>query len=87
MPHNIITYDPNGNSGYLHQGLLNKNMLNRKKAICEYSDVARPNALHFNLDYNENFNKNRNVFRRTNGIFTNVYDSAHVFGIDKPFKV
>ena len=62
-------------------------MLNRKKAICDFSNEARVTALHINNDYNGSWKKNSDIFKKYTNICTNVYDVAHMFGIEKPFKV
>lgn len=38
-------------------GTLNSKILFRKKAICDFSNEAMPNALHYNSDYNSAINK------------------------------
>jgi len=87
VSHNIITNADNHLSGRMPVGALNSKILFRKKAICDYANEAIPSAIHFNPDYNIAFQKNHNVFKKFTGICTNVYDAAHRFGIDKPFKV
>ena len=48
VAHNIITHDTNPVSGKIHVGTLNSKILFRKKAICDYANEARSQALHFN---------------------------------------
>jgi len=68
-------------------GTLNSKILFRKKAVCDFSNEAMPNALHINNDYNSAIGKDIQIFKKYTGICSNVYDSAHRFGIDKPFRV
>jgi hypothetical protein len=74
-------------SGNINVGTLNSKILFRKKAVCEYSDEARPYALHLNNDYISSLRESPSIFKKNNNICSNVYDAAHRFGIDKPFKV
>ncbi|CDW90990.1 UNKNOWN [Stylonychia lemnae] len=85
--HNIITHSENGNSGKLHVGTLNSKILFRKKAVCDFANEAIPQAIHINNDYNSAFLKEPGLFKKYTGMCVNTYDSAHRFGIDKPFKV
>lgn len=57
-----------------------------KKGIGEYSDLNRPTAINSNPEFINSFNENPNQFKRKVGVFTHLYDSAHRFGEDKPFK-
>jgi len=71
----------------LHVGTLNSKILFRKKAVCDFSNEAIPNAIHINNDYNSSITKDPVIFRKYTGMYTNTYDAAHRFGIDKPFKL
>ena len=57
-----------------------------KKGIGEYGDLMRITAINHNVDHNNAYKENSKVFRRHNGVFTYLYDSAHRFGENKPFK-
>ena len=57
-----------------------------KKGIGEYGDLMRPTALNPNHDHLNAFKEDPNIFKRKNGVFTYLYDSAHRFGESKPFK-
>jgi hypothetical protein len=59
---------------------------NKKKGIGEFSDLMRPTAINSNFDHLNAFNADKNIFKRKEGIFTHLYDAAHRFGEDKPFK-
>ena len=58
VAHNIINHIENPQSGKLHVGTLNSKILFRKKAICDFSNEAMPNAIHLNNDYNTAMQKN-----------------------------
>lgn len=77
----------NETSGNINVGTLNSKILFRKKAICEYSNEGRLQALHLNHDYLSSLREASSIFKKNNNICSNVYDAAHRFGIDKPFKV
>ena len=71
----------------MYVGTLNSKILFRKKSICDFSNEALPRALHINKDYNSAIDLNPSIFKKYTNICSNVYDAAHRFGIDKPFKV
>lgn len=87
VPHNIISHMPNQTSGNLIVGVSNNKVLNRKKGVCTFSDEARGTALHFNQDFRDNYKTNPHIFKHMNTFATAVYDEAHRFGIDRPFRV
>ncbi len=74
-------------SGAITVGVLDTKVCNRKKGIAETADLMRLTANKTNPDYVNAFKENPKQFRRKNGIFSHVYDSAARFGEDKPFKV
>jgi hypothetical protein len=57
-----------------------------KKGVGEYADLMRPTAENPNPDFLKAYNENNDLFKRKNGIFTYLYDSAARFGETKPFK-
>ena len=85
--HNIIT---NENLSKLHSGkslvLLEKQDTNRKKGVTEFRDLMRGTALNPGWDYLGAVESNPYNFRRKNGVFTNMYDSAARFGETEVFK-
>ena len=86
VPHNIISHEPNKHSPGVTLGLLDKRVTNMKKGIGEIGDLARPTALNPNNAYLKAYNENPNTFKLKDGIFSHLYDAAHRFGEDKPFK-
>ena len=85
--HNIITHLDNQNSGSIVMSVLDKIVFNRKKGVTEIADLNRLTALKSNKDFISAFEKNPHQFKRSNGVFSHLYDAAHRFGEDKPFKV
>ena len=83
--HNILTNEPNAHSGGINMGLLDKAVCNRRKGVAEFGDIQRPTAMNPNQDFLKAYDKDNNAFKRKNGVFANLYDAAHRFGIDKPF--
>ena len=67
--------------------VLDKVVFNRKKGITEIADLNRLTALKSNKDFTNAFDNNPHQFKRSNGVFSHLYDAAHRFGEDKPFKV
>lgn len=67
-------------------GLLDKNVTNMKKGIGEYSDLQRVTAINQNPEFLKAIGDDKDLFKRKNGIFTYLYDSAARFGETKVFK-
>ena len=87
MRHNIITHEENRHGCLAAQPeKLNVTMHGRFRGISEFNDLARPTALNSNADHAKALGENAGVFRRKDGIFTHLYNSAARFGEDKPFK-
>ena len=84
--HNIISHKPNDYTPALVVGLLDKNVSNMKKGVGEYSDLMRVTAENPNPEFLKAIGENSDLFKRKNGIFTYLYDSAARFGETKPFK-
>ena len=66
--------------------MFDKRLNNKKKGIGEFGDKQRPTSLNPNLDHLKSYNENKHVFKKKDGIFSHLYDAAHRFGEDKPFK-
>ncbi len=66
-------------------GILDKQAVNRRKGVTEFADLSSLASLNHNLDQLKSINGNPYEFRRKNGVFTNMYDSAKRFGESKVF--
>ena len=86
VAHNIISHEHNPHSPGLVLGLLDKRVTNLKKGMGEFGDLQRPTAINPNHEFLGAINDNPNLFKRKDGIFSHLYDAAHRFGEDKPFK-
>ena len=86
VSHNIISNQPNELTSALVVGLLDKNVTNMKKGMGEYRDLQRVTAINKNPEFLKAIGDNQDLFKRKNGIFTYLYDSAARFGETKPFK-
>jgi hypothetical protein len=84
--HNIISHEPNEHTPALVVGLLDKNVSNMKKGVGEYRDLQRVTSINPNPEFLKAYADNPDLFKRKNGIFTYLYDSAARFGETKPFK-
>ena len=84
--HNIITGGPNIWSHDMKPGLLDKAACNRKKGVAEIRDLMEPNSINRNKDWMRATEKNPDVFKKQNGIFTHLYNAAARFGESKVFK-
>ena len=67
-------------------GLLDKQVTNKKKGLGEFYDVQKPTSMNPNHDHLNAFNENPHVFKKREGVFSHLYDAAHRFGDDNPFK-
>ena len=56
------------------------------KGVTEYGDLRRLTAMNPNWDYLKETEDNAYLFRRKNGVFTNMYDAAARFGETEVFK-
>ena len=61
-------------------------MAGRFRGISEFNDLARSTAFNSNVDHINALSQNAGVFKRKDGIFTHLYNSAARFGENKPFK-
>ena len=86
VTHNIISHMPNQYTPAPDYTQLQATKVHRQKGLAEYTDEKRLTALHKNKDHIAAMNGNVNVFKRKDGIFTHLYNSAARFGEDKPFK-
>ena len=86
VTHNIITGEANVYSGVTKPGLLDKQVCNRKLGITQLRDLSGPNAINRNPDYVKAVDKDPNLFKKRNGIFTHLYNAAHRFGETEVFK-
>jgi len=86
VSHNIITHKENDHTPALVVGLLDKSVANMRKGVGEYTDLMRVTAVNKNPDFLKAVETNPDIFKRKNGIFTYLYDSAARFGETKPFK-
>jgi hypothetical protein len=84
--HDIISHLPMKYQAGGSLGILDKQLTNKRKGVTEFGDLQRPSSLNPNLDLLKALNDDPYVFRRKNGLFTNLYDSAARFGETKVFK-
>ena len=61
--------------------------MNKKKSVCEYSDLTRNFAIHLEKNYQKAIKDNPKRFLTYNGVFTYLYDASHRNGnISMPFR-
>lgn len=60
-------------------------MTNRRKGVTEFADLMSLSSINHSLDFKEAHNVNPYEFRKYNGVFTNMYDSAKRFGESRVF--
>ena len=66
----------------------NFNPINKQKSVSEYMYLSRVSAPNINEDYNSAFNKNPNIFKRNDDMFSETYKIHHEYEniADKPFQ-
>lgn len=83
--YDIINFKPifsNNNKSHI----LNKTLYNKKKGIGEIADLTKTFRVNFNKEFADKLKDNPLRFRKYNGIFSDMYDSAHKNGdIIQPF--
>lgn len=68
------------------QSLRNVNINNRQKSITEFADLTSPGGLRFNDDFEKEYSKNPNLFKKYLGVFTNMYEVSQRCGnLSVPF--
>ena len=83
--HDIISHQPLQYQAGKTLGIQDKQAVNRRKGITEFADKQSLSSLNPNLDQLKASADNAYEFRRKNGVFTNMYDSAKRFGESKVF--
>ena len=84
--HDIISHLPHKYQSGKTLGIMDKQAVNRRKGIVEFADKQSLSSLNPNPDFLKACNDNQYEFRRKNGVFTNMYDSAKRFGESKVFQ-
>lgn len=82
----IISHQPLQYQAGKTLGILDKQAVNRRKGITEFADKQSLSCINPNLDHLRVANDNPYEFRKKNGVFTNMYDSAKRFGESKVFQ-
>lgn len=85
MNYNIINLNENYISKKHSYKLLDKKQANKKKGLSEQDDLMRPFAPNYNENYLKQFNENNDMFKKTDGMFTYMYDRAAKNGGVTPF--
>ena len=87
--YNIISFQNNPNQQINTSNiLLDKKIINRKKAIAEFTDLTSTAHPKFNEKYQNAIKNNPKTFYTYNGVFTYLYDASfRSGGITKPFQI
>lgn len=87
--YNIISFQNNTNQQINTSNiLLDKKIINRKKAIAEFTDLTSTAHPKFNQKYQNAIKNNPRTFYTYNGVFTYLYDASfRSGGITKPFQI
>jgi hypothetical protein len=87
--YNIISFQNNTNQQINTSNiLLDKKIINRKKAIAEFTDLTSTAHPKFNEKYQNAIKNNPKTFYTYNGVFTYLYDASfRSGGITKPFQI
>ena len=74
-------------SGAIQMKVMDKKIAAKKKGVGEFSDLTRPYNPNYFKQYQTAINDNINIFKKYNGIFSYLYESAHKNGnIVVPFS-
>ena len=84
--YNIISFEKHTHSKGGPLKLMEGLVTNKRKGITEFGDLLRPTSMNPNWDLLGALETDPYNFRRKNGLFTNLYDSAARFGETKVFK-
>lgn len=88
VEYNILSPTERNNlSGLVSIKCMDKKIATKKKGVGEFSDLTRKFHPNYYPQYKEALNENKQIFRKYNGIFTYLYDSAYRNGeIVVPFR-
>ena len=87
VAHDIITNGNNKFAPKLEQSeRISIHTVGRFRGISEFNDLSRLTARNHNPDHNMALTQNAGVFKRKDGIFTHLYNSAARFGENQVFK-
>lgn len=88
VEYNIISpTERNNSSGGVVMKVLDKKMASKRKGVGEFSDLTRLFSPNYYDKYEHAIKDNKHIFKKFNGIFSQLYDAAHKNGdIIVPFR-
>jgi len=88
VEYNILSPTERNNiAGLVSIKCMDKKITSKKKGVAEFSDLTRKLNPNYFPQYSEAIKENKQIFRKYNGIFTYLYDSAYRNGeIVVPFR-
>jgi hypothetical protein len=89
VDYNIITFRKgfNKNDTINSSNIFDQKINNKKKSVCEFSDLTRDFAINLDKNYQNAYKENPKRFYAYNGVFTYLYDASHRNGnISMPFR-
>ncbi|MFM7856954.1 MAG: hypothetical protein ACKO96_34780, partial [Flammeovirgaceae bacterium] len=88
VEYNILSpMERNNLSGLVAMKCLDKKIASKKKGVGEFTDRTRQFNPNYCPQFNEALNENKHIFKKYNGIFSYLYDSAYRNGeIVVPFR-
>lgn len=89
VDYNIISFQKGfGNIDKINSSnIFDRKLMNKKKSVCEYSDLTRNFAIHLDKNYQKAIKDNPKRFLAYNGVFTYLYNASHRNGnISMPFR-
>ena len=85
--YDIITFKGGEGSCDNTANILEKKLINKKKAVGEFNDLTKAFSVNLNKKYEGAYKDNKKTFYHFNGIFTHLYDSSFRNGnIIMPFR-
>ena len=85
--YDIITFQGGEGACDNTANILEKKLINKKKAVGEYKDLTKTFSINLNRKYESAYSQNNKRFHVFNGIFTHLYDASFRNGnIMMPFR-
>lgn len=85
--YDIISFKGEGGCSNNSANILEKKLLNKKKAVGEFNDLTQTYSVNLNKKYGKALKDNEKSFYHFNGIFTHLYDASFRNGnIIMPFR-
>ena len=76
----LMPTERNTIAGAMIMKVMDKKIATKKKGVGEFSDLTRPFNPNYSQQYQTAIFEDNHIFKKYNGIFSYLYDSAHKNG-------